>query len=200
MGGAACPQRVGACGAEIRAGPGGSPTGSEWASCLVSGGERSSSLAWMAALSGFSIRLVHSRTDEIALRQVGKLYSELSFRMDPRCLELVVLEGRDGPTGRIGGWLRGHKGVAFAGLRPERLEGTTGLAERFPNLVLPLLLFQDEAVGAVYRSLGIGRAAGAKGEGFTLKNLKGSGAYTESKFGGARADSNTVIDAIKRRG
>ena len=58
------------------------PTGGDWVSCLVSGGERSSALAWMAALSGFSLRLVHSRTDEAALRHVARLYSELSFRMD----------------------------------------------------------------------------------------------------------------------
>ena len=191
----------GACGAEIRAGPGGSPTGGDWASCLVSGGERSSSLAWMAALSGYSVRLVHSRTDDIALRQVGRLYSELSFRMDPGCLELVVLEGGDSPIGRIGGWLHDHKAVAFAGMRPERLEAVTGLAERFPNLVLPLVLFQDEAIGATYRSLGLGRAAaGAKGGGLTLKRLEAKSVYTESKFGGVRADSNTVIDAIKRHG
>jgi len=152
----------------------------------------------MAALSGYSVRLVHSRTDDIALRQVGRLYSELSFRMDPTCLELVVLEGRDGPIGRIGGWLRDHEGVAFAGLLPERPKAMIGLAGRFPNLVLPLVLYQGEAVGATYRSLGLGRAAGAKRGVFTLKNLEGKSPYTESKFGGVRADPNTVIDAIRR--
>src|SRR5271156_1799341 len=149
----------GACGAEIREGPGGIPTGGEWVSCLVSGGERSSALAWMAALSGYSLRLVHSRTDEAALRQVAKLYSELSFRMDPRCIELFVLEGGKTPGGRIGRWLTDHKGAAFAGLRPERPDSIAALAGRFPNLALPLVLLQDDALSAVYRSLGLGRAA-----------------------------------------
>jgi hypothetical protein len=191
----------GACGVEIRAGPGGSPTGDDWVSCLVSGGERSSSLAWMAALSGFSLRLVHSRTDEVALRQVGRLYSELSFRMDASCLELVVLEGGESPIGRIGGWLHDHREAAFAGLRPERMGALTGLAERFPNLALPLVLVQDDEVGSIYSSLGLGRAsAGAKGDGLTLKRLEARSPYSELKFGGVQADSNTVIDAMKRRG
>jgi len=197
----ACVQgRRGACGAEIRGGPGGASTGGDWVACLVSGGERSSSMAWMAALSGFSLRLVHSRTDEVALRQVGRLYSELSFRMDARCLELVVLEGGKDPIGRIGGWLHDHSVAAFAGLRPGRMEVLTELAESFPHLSLPLVLVQDDAVAAVYRSLGLGRAAtGARG-GFTLKRLEARSAYSESRFGGVQADSNAVIDAVKRQG
>jgi hypothetical protein len=155
----------------------------------------------MAALSGFSLRLVHSRTDEVALRQVGRLYSELSFRMDASCLELVVLEGGESPIGRIGGWLHDHREAAFAGLRPERMGALTGLAERFPNLALPLVLVQDDEVGSIYSSLGLGRAsAGAKGDGLTLKRLEARSPYSELKFGGVQADSNTVIDAMKRRG
>ncbi len=109
----------GACGVEIRAGPGGSPTGGGWVTCLVSGGQNSSSMAWMAALSGFAIRLVHSRTDEAALRRVAGLYSELSFRMDATSLQLAILEGRESETfGRVGQWLRKHDETALAGLRP----------------------------------------------------------------------------------
>jgi len=191
----------GACGSEIRAGPGGSPTGSEWVSCLVSGGERSSSMAWMAALSGFSLRLVHSRTDEVALRHVARLYSELSVRIDPRCLELVVLGGGENAAGRLGGWLKGQKGTAFAGLRLGRSDVQTRLAERFPNLVLPLVLVQDDEIAMVYRSLGLGRATkSALDAGLTLKALDSGSAYSEQKFGGVRADSNEVIDAMKRSG
>jgi hypothetical protein len=190
----------GACGAEIRGGPGGAPTGGEWVSCLVSGGERSSSMAWMAALSGFSLRLVHSKTDEDALRHVARLYSELSHRMDASCLELVVLEGGKSPVGRIGRWLDDHRGAAFAGLRPEHSGDPTRLAERFPNLALPLMLVQDEAVVTVYRSLGLGRAVkGTSGGRLTLRGLEGGSPYSELKFGGVEADSNTVIDAMKRR-
>jgi hypothetical protein len=190
----------GACGTEIRAGPGGVPTGGDWVSCLVSGGERSSALAWMAALSGFSLRLVHSSTDEAGLRRVAKLYSELSFRMDPRCLELVLLYGGDDPYGRIGGWLRNHKEPAFTGLNAGRPDVLTGLAELFPNLSLPLVLVQEDEVARVYRSLGLGRSRKRSGGGgLTLKALGGPSKYSEQRFGGVQADTNAVIDAMKRR-
>jgi len=191
----------GACGAEIRAGPGGLPTSGEWVSCLVSGGTRSSALVWMAALSGFSLRLVHSRTDEASLRRVARLYSELSFRMDARCLELIILDGGNDAYGRIGGWLRDHKGAAFAGLRPGHADALTGMAERFPNLALPLILVQDDEIVRIYRSLGIGRAtAGLEGGGLTLRALETRTPYSMLKFGGVQADSNEVIDTLKRPG
>jgi hypothetical protein len=192
----------GACGAEIGGGPGGAPTKGDWVSCLVSGGVKSSVLAWMAALSGFSLRLVHSRTDEADLRHVARLYSELSYRMDARCLELVILDGGKNTFGRIGGWLHDHRGEAFAGLRPGRSDVLTGLAERFPNLSLPLVLVQEDALGTIYRSLGLGRAASgaAAGGGLTLKALEAGSTYSEWRFGGVQADSNAVIDAVKRRG
>lgn len=191
----------GACGAEIREGPGGIPTSGDWVSCLVSGGERSSSLAWMAALSGYSVRLVHSRTGEAAFRHVARLYSELSFRMDARCLELVILDGGREAYGRIGGWLRDQKGLAFAGLRPGRSDELTRIAERFPNLSLPLVLVLDEDIAATYRSLGLGRATKGPAEArLTLKSLDATSAYSELKFGGVQADSNAVIDTLKRRG
>jgi hypothetical protein len=191
----------GACGVEIRAGPGGVPTGGDWVACLVSGGVHSSSLAWMAALSGFSLRLVHSRTDESALRRVAKLYSELSFRMDPGRLQLIVLDGGKNPPGRIGQWLRDTRLTVFGGMRPARSEELAKLAKNFPNLVLPLILVQDEAVRAVYRSLGLGpEPKAAKGGRFSMKSLQARSPYSENRFGGVQADSNAIIDAIKRRG
>jgi hypothetical protein len=191
----------GACGTEIRVGPGGVPTSGDWVSCLVSGGERSSCLTWMAALSGYSLRLVHSRTDDEALMHVARLYSELSFRMDPLSLELVMLDRGKNIYGRIGGWLDDHKGVAFAGLRPGRPDGLTGIAQRFPNLALPLVLVQEDEVAATFRSLGLGRGAkGPKDGGLSLKALDAKGAYSEKTFGGVQADSNAVIDTLKRRG
>jgi hypothetical protein len=190
----------GACGVEIRAGPGGLPMGGDWVACLVSGGERSSSMAWMAALSGFSVRLVHSRTDEVSLRQVARLYSELSHRVDPRCLELVILQGGKDPIARIGGWLRDNRSSAFAGLRPERSDSATSLVERFPNLALPLILVQDEAIGSTYRSLGLGRPSNVGSDsGMSLGRLEARSRYSQVRFGGVEADSNTVIDAVKRR-
>jgi len=191
----------GACGAEIRAGPGGLPTGGDWVSCLVSGGQRSSALAWMAALSGFSVKLVHSRTDEAALRHVARLYSELSFRMDARCLELILLDGGSDSYGRIGGWLHDHKGAVFAGIRPGRPDALAGIAEHFPHVALPLILVQDDEIAATYRSLGLGRPkTGSAGGGLTLRALDSRSPFSELKFGGVQADSNAVIDSMKRRG
>ncbi|MDA4118802.1 MAG: hypothetical protein OK455_10735 [Thaumarchaeota archaeon] len=191
------------CGAEIRTGPGGVPTGDDWVSCIVSGGERSSALAWMAALSGFSLRLVHSRTDEASLRRVAKLYSELSSRMDASHLELVVLEGEGDPFGRIGTWLRESKGAALAGLRMGHPDTAVRFAEAFPNLLLPLLLVQVEAVLSLHASLGLGPARktskGPEKSELTLEGLKKQTAYFERTFGGVQADSNEVIDAMKRQ-
>jgi hypothetical protein len=190
----------GSCGAQVREGPGGFPTGEDWVSCLVSGGERSSSMAWMAALSGYSLRLVHSWVDDASLRAVARLYSELSFRMDPRRLELVLLTG--GQTfGRIGSWLRDNKEAAFAGTRVGRPDSLADTAKSFPNLAFPLVLLQDTDVGATYRSLGVGRAANAPGRGgMALSALEATARYSEAKFGGAQADASAVIDALKRRG
>jgi hypothetical protein len=210
---------VGACGAQIRAGPGGIPTSdSNWVGCLVSGGERSSAMAWLAALAGFSVRLIYSATDDLAFRQVARLYSELSHRMDPGCLELVVLDGgsnADGEggssqesIGRIGAWLRRStqgeqkRETTFAGARSTRSGMATSLAERFPNLVLPLMLFQDEAVHATYSSLGLGRASEGKRHQhprFDLEGLEKTLPYRETKVGGEVLDTNTVIDAVRRR-
>jgi len=188
----------GACGVEIRTGPGGLPTGAQWVSCLVSGGERSASLAWMSALNGFSLRLVHSSSGEAPLRQVAKLYSELSFRMDPSRLELVVLDGRGGAIGRIGRWLREDRGANFAGARLKP-DAWVDLARAFPNLGLPLSLVQEEVIAATYRSLGIGRAAREPLAGaFGRRELSAQTNYSEHRFGGVQADSNEVIDSIKR--
>jgi hypothetical protein len=158
----------------------------------------------MAALAGFSLRLVHSRTDEASLRQVAKLYSELSFRMDPSRLELFVLEGKGDPIGMLGTWLqKKSKDAAFAGLRPGRAETAVRLAEAFPNLILPLLLVQDEVVRSLRVSLSLGRrteaSRGPMGSGLTLAALKKHAPYTVRRFGGVQADSNAVIDALKRK-
>ncbi len=189
----------GACGVEIVEGPGGTPTSQQWAACLVSGGERSSAMAWMAALSGYSVRLVHSASDDPALRRVARLYAELSRRMDPRCVEVIVLKGGGTPVGRLGSWLQGDAEVALAGLRPGRLAALTGLASRFPNLAFPLLLVGDGAVKGAFGSLELGTPAGGRTRpALTLEALRSGGSFTVTRFGGVEADSNEVIDALKR--
>lgn len=190
---------AGACGAEIHTGPGGAPTGGEWVSCLVSGGERSSSMTWMTALAGFSIRMVHAQTDEEALRHVARLYSELSFRMDPSRLELVLLEGDGPPFGRIGGWLREEGETTFSGHRLERASALPSLAGAFPNLAFPLLLLDDGTINGVYASLGLGRRRRRTGAGMSLKLLQATRPYSKTTFGRVQADSNAVVDGLKRR-
>ena len=188
----------GACGVQIREGGGGTPTGSSWVTCMVSGGKHSSAMSWMAALTGRSIRLVHSRADEPALRHVSRLYSELSFRMDPRRVRVVLLEGEGDPAGRLGAWLRDHKEISYVGSRPEGQDDIREFASRFPNLVFPLLLVDEGAVESVYRSLNLGReAAMGSGGGFKLGDVDRGSPYVEKTFGGKQADANVVLDALK---
>ncbi len=123
----------GACGVQLREGPGGVPTSRKMAaSCLVSGGYHSAVTAWMASLSGFSLTLVHARNDDESLRQVARLYAELSKRMDVSSLRLEVLEGK-GPAGnRVASWMRGATGEVFTGVHPE-CRGTAGM-EQLPKI------------------------------------------------------------------
>lgn len=190
-------RRGGACGVEIRKGPGGSPTRGDRVAVLVSGGAKGAYLAWTSALSGYALRLVHSKTDEVSLRQVAKLYSELSFRMDPRYLELVLLDGGASALGRIGTWLGDYRGDVFAGLQG-KAGSLTAFSKKFPNLSFPLLLSQGETIQAGYRSLELGPAPKGEALPFNLKALEAKASYSERKFGGKQADSNEVIDGLRR--
>jgi hypothetical protein len=187
---------AGALGAEIRGGPGGLPTGGERVACMVSGGYHSSAMAWMAALSGFSIRLVHSRSDDGALTRVAKLYSELSRRMDPTGLELLVLEGGEGRSGRLGAWLREEGDPVLAGVTQGRAAAAVRVAKRFPGLLFPLLLVQEREIARISRSLGVKDSSGPEG---VLERLGGRGGYSAKRFGGREADLNEVVDSILRR-
>jgi len=183
----------GALGVEIRAGPGGVSTSGERVACMVSGGRNSSGMAWMAALSGFSISLVHSRTDDVSLTRVAKLYAELSHRMDPSGLELLVLGGGNGASGRLGAWLAEAKVPVFAGLKSSPSMAVR-LARKFPGLLFPLLLVPDSEMERVHRSLGLRGSAGSDG---VLEKLGRGGSYSVRRFEGKEADMNEVIDAIK---
>ena len=190
----------GVLGAEIRGGPGGTPTGGARVSCLVSGGERSACMAWMSALSGFSIRLVHAWSDDATFRQVAKLYAELSYRMDARSLELVVLRGKGSPWSLLGRWLREEPGAAFAAVKPRDPNLMVKLSEKFPNLSLPMVLVQDDAVSSVYSSLGLPRMPKRASDGeISIEALQAGGEYSVKRFGGTQADQNAVIDAVTGR-
>lgn len=185
----------GAVGVELRRGHGGVPTSNaRRAFCLVSGGYHSAVVAWMAALSGYEVTLVHSRSEDEPLRQVARLYAELSRRMDASGLELLLLDG-DGPVGgRLDAWLPKAKGEVMAGGHPEcRGEDVRRTFRRHPSVIQPLLLLQEDEVRARYESLGLKvKAVDTK----AMLSLGRSASYSVKRFGGKEADISGVLDSI----
>ena len=186
----------GACGVQLREGAGGAPTSKETtAHCLVSGGYHSAVTAWMAALSGFSLTLVHARDDDESLRQVARLYAELSRRMDASSLELNVLEGEGSPGDRVAAWLRGAKGEVFAGVHFGCRGATRARSlRRFPKVLFPLLLLQEAEIRSRLVSLGIREKASDRVA--TLSFSRRGAAFRVKRFGGREADQNSVLDSI----
>ena len=188
---------VGVCGVQLREGDGGVPTSRKTsAACLVSGGYHSAVTAWMAALSGFSLTLVHARDDDESLRQTARLYAELSQRMDASSLRLEVLEGK-GPAGdRVLAWLESARGDVFTGVHPE-CRGMTGmgLLRRYPSALFPLLLLQESEIRATLDGLNIrgktGDLAATLGAPKARKEK-----FSVKAFGGREADQNDVLDSI----
>jgi hypothetical protein len=186
----------GACGVQLREGAGGVPTSREMkASCLVSGGYHSAVAAWMAANSGFSLTLVHARDDDGSLRQVARLYAELSQRIDPSSLRLEVLQGRDTAGDRVAAWLRSAEGEVFAGVHPE-CRGTAGMdmLRRYPSVLFPLLFLQEGEIRSRLDSLGLKGTTTDREAGLKLSNRRAR--FTVKTFGGREADQNAVLDSI----
>jgi hypothetical protein len=191
----------GACGVQLRVADGGVPTSAKMrAACLVSGGYHSAVTAWMAALSGFSLTLVHARDDDESLRQVARLYAELSQRVDASSLRLEVLEG-EGPAGdRVLTWLsRAAEGAGggdvFTGVHPE-CRGMAGmeLLRRYPPALFPLLLLQEGEIRSRLEDLNIrGKTVDRTS---TLRASKTKGRFSVKEFGGREADQNEVLDSI----
>ncbi len=180
----------GAVGVEIFQGPGGTPTGSEEAVCLVSGGKHSSVLAWMTLLSGYRVSLVHWKVDDESLRDVARLYSELSNRVDYSKLSLEVLEGGSAETGSAG-MLRGRAPSVFAGFHA----GCSEIPNRLARLVkAPLFLLPEEEIDTVSEGLGHRGTVGKKN---WRANV--SGRASRWKFGGLRADVNGVLEGLTRQ-
>src|SRR2546427_2210224 len=182
---------------EIRRGVGGVPTSTAKAFCLVSGGMHSSVVAWMAALAGFSVELVHLRTSEESVVEAGRLYAELSHRTDPTRLKLTLLTGsKNSPKGVLAAWLkkRGAESPVFAGYHLEcrgefTWPGVTGVA-------YPLLLFPEQEFKRVFNSLGLTGYFESNGLLSSVPESAPSG-YRAASFGGARADLHEVVDSIK---
>ena len=188
----------GAVGVELREGPGGVPTSrGARATCLVSGGYHSSAAAWMAALSGFSLSLVHARADDESLRQVGRLYAELSRRMDPSSLQLQVLDGLGSPGERLSTWLDAAKGDVFSGVHPEcRGRRSREALRRYPSVLLPLLLLREDEVRAKLKSLGLKIKEVDDTPKLSVTGKRSP--YVVRRFGGRESDINGVLDGLLR--
>jgi hypothetical protein len=149
----------------------------------------------MAVLSGFSLTLVHARSEDESLRQVARLYAEISRRIDASSLELVTLDG-DGTAGdRVAAWLKSAEGQVFSGVHPE-CRGPRGmeLLERYPSVQFPLLLLQEGEVRSRLEALGIkGKTTDREASlAFTGKKVR----LERKSFGGREADVNAVLDSL----
>jgi len=174
----------GVAGVEVRRGPGGAPTGREQVVCFVSGGIHSSVIAWEAVLHGFKVRLVHAKYSEESLRAVARLYSELSYRADPRGLSLEVLEG-ESVSGALSRYAGSFKGKVFGGFTP----GAQG--RQLLKVLSPLYLLSEEEFASEFIALGI--------KSFDLPedwDREGEGKRLVRRFAGRRADVSGVLDGI----
>jgi len=176
----------GVVGVLVKMGPGGTPTGKEEVTCLVSGGIHSSVLAWEAVLQGFRVRLVHATYSEESLRAVARLYSELSHRADPRGLVLEVLDG-ESVEEALSGYAGLSKKQVFAGFAA----GAAG-GRRLPGVLAPLYLVPEETFVKEFEALGI--------RGFDAPEAwdrEAEGRSVTRRFGGRRADVSGVLDGLK---
>lgn len=191
----------GAFGVKLADGEAGVPTSRDRkAFCLVSGGRHSSVMTWLAALSGFSLNMVHFMVGDDALRHVSLLYSELSHRMNPKHLRLVVVVGT-GDSGQrklLNQWLRDRNpSPVFAGIHLE-------CKERKPDTILgrvpegvefPVLLIPERTILEVQRKLSL---KGLPSESDFLVRSRSSlkTGFRVLSFGGVKADINQVLDGL----
>ncbi len=176
-----------AVGVELWEGPGGIAVGSEIVQCLVSGGMHSSVVAWYALLSGCKVKLIHAKVDESSLREVAKLYSELSNRVDPSGLSLEVLEGRS-PAGVLKQSLRRSTGPVYGGFHTGCSRIPRGLVDKVDA---PLFLLTEEGFTRAFSGLSL-KGQDAK-EGW---REVGVGGMTSRSFGGQRGDMHAVLDGL----
>lgn len=172
-------------GVGIADGPGGFPTGGDRVSVLASGGMHSSVVAWMAAVSGYRVDLVHAYVEERSLRAVSGLYSELSHRIDPTGVRLEVLFGGP-PSGLLLGWAKKERGTVFGGFRtgspvPSTLKG---------GVVGPLSLASERDFKEKYSALGLKPFVAR------MDWIPGPSRWTSRVFGGRTADVSEVIDGL----
>lgn len=174
-------------GAQLWEGAGGIPTGKRRATCLVSGGMHSSVVAWHTLLSGFEVRLVHAKVCEESLREVARLYSELSYRVDPSKLSLEVREG-----GSVSDELREsagkHAGPVYGGFHAGCGQVPGSLAR---HVEAPLFLLTEEEFVGAFSGLSL-RGYDSREE----WKPAGGGSGSSREFGNERADMHRVLDGL----
>jgi hypothetical protein len=176
----------GVVGVQVSSGPGGTPTGKDSAVCLVSGGMHSSVVAWTAVLDGFRVHLVHAMLNEDSLLAVARLYSELSFRADPRWLELTVTEG--GSVAKSLAEFATDSRPVFGGFHHSAAEVPAPLRG---IAVAPLYLLPEELFLSEFRSLAV-KEDRSKADWRTTKG----GRASARRFGGTVADVSEVLDGL----
>ncbi len=182
-------------GIEVSQGVGGAPTSRQRrAICLVSGGMHSSAVAWMAGRAGYPVSLLHVYESDPAMREVARLYSELSMTMDPTDLRLDLLlpEESSNLEGVLLAWIHGARSrILFSGAHAEC--GNASLLTS-PKVASPLFLSSEEEFHKIIRSLGL------RGHSGNLRSRKSKRALSDGfkirSFGGARAEAHVVIDAL----
>jgi hypothetical protein len=191
----------GVFGVRLREGDGGVPISiDKEAFCLVSGGRHSSVMAWLAALSGFSPRLVHFRVNDKSLREVASLYSELSNRINPDHLTLQVVIGTNitDPRRVFDQWMqRTRPWPLLSGLHLEcKKRGYKEAVRRAQRRILfPVLLSPEKTILEIHRNLNL---KGYDEENDFIKESKSDKKveYRVLSFGGVRADINGVLDGL----
>jgi hypothetical protein len=177
----------GVVGLELARGPGGAPMGEVEVACLVSGGKHSSVLAWNALLMGLRVKLVHANVGEEGLLAVARLYSELSYRVEPRGLRLVVLDSPSAESAIVGFAARAKTKV-FAGFTAngEEIPGRLSNSVAAPLYLMPEAAFDSEFASLKLKGAEASMAWGGK---------KGGGFATRT-FGGRTADVSEVLDGL----
>ena len=174
---------------ETSRGPGGSAIARETATCLVSGGKHSSVMAWTAMLSGYSVRLVHVEEGEESARAVARLYAELSHRVDPRRVELVVLRGK-WSAGAFASKSRRFGAPLFNGTHRGCGGGTRRVIR---GSHAPLFLLPEEWFDQIFSDLGIQQYQGDR------KSVESqAGPPRVLRIGGVRSDAHGVMEVLKR--
>lgn len=181
--------RHGSAGVELKRGPGGTPVGNEKVSVLVSGGMHSSVVAWLALLSGLQVEMVHAWAGEEAMREVGRLYGELSHRVDPSALDLVVLTGGSARE-LLRAWTRRSSRDVCSGSHAECRMDPKILPHKVRS---PLYLLPEEGFEEALGTLGL-KGDGSKEQ---WKGAKKLVRFGEKRFGGRRADMHGVIDGLR---